>query len=110
MGIGMRFLLGAIALEIMGTSLLKTSEGFTRVTPTVFCLLAYAASFTLFARAVLVLPVGLAYALWSGIGTLSIVAIGLAFLGERITSLQGFGVALVISGVVVINITGATAT
>ncbi|MCW2613321.1 MAG: ligand-binding protein [Frankiales bacterium] len=102
----MAFLMAAITFEILGTSLLKGTQGFTRLTPTLVCLTAYAASFALFSRAVLTLPVGLAYALWSGLGTVAIVAIGMTFLGERLSLVKAVGIGCIVVGVVVINLDG----
>uniref|UniRef100_UPI004048BEDA DMT family transporter n=1 Tax=Cyanobium sp. TaxID=2164130 RepID=UPI004048BEDA len=69
-------LLLAIAAEIAGTSLLKLSAGLTRPGPTVMLLLAYGCAIALVARVVMVIPLGITYALWSGIGTLAVVLIG----------------------------------
>jgi small multidrug resistance pump len=102
------FLLGAIAFEVVATSLLKSTEGFTKLWPTVACLTGYAAAFAALAWAVRhELPVGVAYAMWSGLGTAAIVAIGAVFLGEPVTTQKIAGVLLVISGVVVLNLGGA---
>jgi small multidrug resistance pump len=102
------FLLAAIAFEVVATSLLKSTEGFTRLWPTLACLAGYAASFTALAWAVRHdLPVGVAYAMWSGLGTAAIVAIGAVFLHEPVTAQKIAGVLLVIGGVVVLNLGGA---
>lgn len=103
------FLLGAIASEVVATSLLKSTEGFTRLWPTVGCLTGYAVAFALLAQAVKQVPVGVAYAMWSGLGTAAIVAIGVLFLGEKVTLLQVLGVVMVIVGVIVLNLGGAVA-
>ena len=101
-------LLAAIAFEVVATSLLKSTEGFTRLWPTVACLTGYAAAFAALALAIKQeLPVGVAYAMWSGLGTAAIVAIGAVFLGEPVTTQKIAGVLLVISGVVVLNLCGA---
>ncbi|WP_262106723.1 multidrug efflux SMR transporter [Arthrobacter sp. Marseille-P9274] len=104
---GYVFLLLAIAAEVFGTSLLKSTEGFSRLWPTVLCLTAYAASFALLAQVVKSVPVGVAYALWSGLGTIAIVAIGTAFLGEPISLVKVLGIGLIVAGVVVLNLGGA---
>jgi len=97
----------AIGAEVIGTSLLKPSEGFTRLWPSLASLLAYAVSFVLLARTVEVLPVGVVYAMWSGLGTVAIVAIGVTVLGEPLSLAKVAGIALVIAGVLVLNIGGA---
>lgn len=102
------FLLLAIVFEVVGTSLLKVTEGFTRLWPTVACLGSYVAAFAALAWAIKhELPVGVAYAMWSGLGTAAIVAIGVVFLHEPITVQKVAGVALVIGGVAVLNLGGA---
>jgi len=102
------FLLVAIAFEVVATSLLKATEGFTRLWPTVATLTGYAAAFAALAWAIKQdLPVGVAYAMWSGLGTAAIVAIGVVFLGEPVSVQKIAGVVLVIGGVVVLNLGGA---
>ena len=72
-------LLAAIAFEVLGTSLLKATDGFTRLWPTVACLGAYVAAFCALAWAIKQeLPVGVAYAMWAGLGTAAIVFAGAA--------------------------------
>ena len=73
-------LLLAISAEVVGTSCLKLSEGFSRPGPTIVVLAAYGVSMTLMSRVVQVLPIGLTYALWSGIGIVAIVLIGICLL------------------------------
>nr|BFE58667.1 multidrug efflux SMR transporter Mmr [Dactylosporangium thailandense] len=97
----------AIAVEVVGTSLLKATDGFTKLWPTLGVLLAYTLAFLFMAQSVKVVPVGVAYAMWSGLGTAAIVAIGAVFLGEPLSMLKVIGVALVIAGVVVLNLGGA---
>jgi small multidrug resistance pump len=101
------FLLGAIAAEVAATSLMKSTEGFTRLWPTVMVLAGYAISFVLLAQAVKGVQVSVAYALWSALGTAAIVAIGAAFLGEPITLVKVAGISLIIAGVVTLNVGGA---
>lgn len=102
------FLLAAITFEVVATSLLKATEGFTRLWPTVACLVGYAASFASLAWAIKHdLPVGVAYAMWAGLGTAAIVAIGVVFLNEPVNLQKIAGVLLVIGGVVLLNLGGA---
>lgn len=101
------FLLAAIACEVVATSLLKSTQGFTRLWPTVGCLTGYAVAFALLSQAVKQVPVGVAYAMWSGLGTAAIVAIGVVFLDEPMSATKLLGVALIISGVVLLNLRGA---
>ena len=100
------FLCLAIAVEVAGTSLIKSTDGFSRLWPSIACLAAYGVSFAFLSQAVKDVPVGVAYALWSGLGTIAIVAIGAVFLGETLSLAKIIGVALVVSGVVVLNLGG----
>nr|WP_307812787.1 multidrug efflux SMR transporter [Micromonospora veneta] len=101
------FLLAAISAEVIGTSLLKATDGFTRLWPTVGLVVAYLSAFGLLALVVRDIPVGVAYAVWSGLGTAAIVAIGAVFLGEPLSVTKVIGAGLVIAGVVVLNLGGA---
>ena len=100
------YLVTAIAAELVATSLMKSTEGFTRLWPTVTVLVGYVASFILLAQAVKQIEVGVAYAIWSGVGTAAIVGIGAAFLGEPLTTAKVAGIAFIIAGVVMLNLTG----
>jgi small multidrug resistance pump len=100
------FLFIAIAAEVIGTSLLKVSAGFSRFWPTLGCFAGYTVAFLLLAQIVKQLPVGVVYAVWAGLGTASIVVVAAVFLGEPITTVKACGIALVIAGVVVLNLSG----
>ena len=99
-------LLLAIAAEVIGTSCLKLSQGFTRPVPTLVVLSAYAISITLMSRVVQVLPMGLTYALWSGIGIVAIVLVGLLVYRQVPTQGQLVGMALITAGVITVNLQG----
>lgn len=101
------FLVAAIALEVAGTSLLPATEGFSRRLPTLACLASYAGAFALLAETVRHIPVGVAYAMWAGLGTAAIVTIGVVFLGESVSIVKVAGIALVIGGVITLNLGGA---
>jgi small multidrug resistance pump len=101
------FLGGAIALEVVATSLLKSTEGFTRLWPTAAVLAGYGGAFYLLTLSLRELQVGTAYAMWSGIGTAAIATIGVIFLGEPLSVAKVAGIALVVAGVVVLNLGGA---
>ena len=101
-------LIGAIASEVAATSALKLSNGLTRVLPTVAVSVGYVASFVLLAWALrLQLQVSVAYAIWSGVGTAAIALIGALFLNEPLTGYKIAGIALVIAGVVVLNLSSS---
>ncbi|MFI6264044.1 DMT family transporter [Micromonospora sp. NPDC051006] len=97
----------AIAAEVLATSLLKSTAGFTRLWPTLGCVGGYLVAFVLLSQAVKEIPVGVAYALWSGLGTATIVAIGAVFLGEPVGAVKLAGIGLIIAGVIIVNLTGA---
>lgn len=101
------FLLAAISLEVVGTSLLNATDGFSRFWPSAACLAAYAGSMFALAQTVKEIPVGVTYAMWAGLGTAAIVAIGVVALGESVNPAKLLGVALVIGGVVILNLGGA---
>lgn len=98
----------AIALEVFATSMLKASAGFTRLWPSLAVVGGYALSFYLLSQVLRVLPVGTAYAIWSGAGTLLVVAIGVAVYREHLTPVQVAGIVLTVAGVVMLNLGGST--
>ncbi|GAA4543077.1 DMT family transporter [Mycobacterium paraffinicum] len=101
-------LLCAILAEVAATSLLKSTEGFTRLWPTVICLTGYAISFALLALSISRgMQTDVAYALWSAIGTALIVLIAVLFLGSTISVAKIIGVGLIVAGVVTLNLSGA---
>ena len=102
------FLLCAIFAEVAATSLLKSTEGFTRLWPTLICLAGYAVSFALLALSIARgMQTDVAYALWSAIGTALIVLIAVLFLGSPLSVTKVVGVGLIIAGVLTLNLTGA---
>ncbi len=101
-------LLLAIAAEVIGTSCLKLSQGFSRPGPTLVVLSAYAISMTLMSRVVQVLPIGLTYALWSGIGIVAIVLIGMLLYRQVPTQGELVGIALITAGVITVNLNGTS--
>jgi small multidrug resistance pump len=99
----------AIAFEVVATSFIVKTAGFTRLWWTVAVLCMYGVSFFMLARAVRQLEVGLVYAVWSGVGTAAIVTIGILFLGESITVAKMLGIGLIVAGVLVLNLVGGHA-
>lgn len=104
---GYLLLVGAIAAEVAGTTAMKYSEGFSRLAPSLLTALGYIVSFGLLAQTLKTLNVGTAYAIWSGLGTAAIAAVGVLFMGEGMTATKAAGIALIILGVVVLNLGGA---
>ncbi|MFE6229104.1 DMT family transporter [Streptomyces sp. NPDC057854] len=105
MGYGL--LAGAIAAEIIATTSMKYSEGFTRLWPSVVTGAGYLVAFALLAQALKTLQVGTAYAIWSGVGTAAVAGIGILFLGETLSLAKIAGIVLIIAGVAVLNLGGA---
>jgi small multidrug resistance pump len=101
------YLSAAIATEVVGTVFLRYTDGFTRPAPSILVLVNYAASLWLTALALRELEVSLAYAVWAGVGTAAVAIIGMAALGETVNGLKLASIALVISGVVGLNLSGA---
>ncbi|MFM7228939.1 MAG: DMT family transporter [Cyanobacteriota bacterium] len=96
----------AIAAEVLGTSCLRLSAGMTRPGPTLLVLASYAVAMVLMARVVLVLPLGLTYAIWSGLGIVATVKVGVLAYGQIPTTGQLMGMALIVAGVVIVNLKG----
>jgi small multidrug resistance pump len=99
-------LLLAIGSEVVGTSCLKLSAGMSRPLPTLVVLAAYGSSMLLLSKVVQTIPLGITYALWSGIGIVAIVLVGLLAYRQVPSSGQLVGIALIAAGVVVVNLTG----
>lgn len=100
-------LAAAILVEVGATSMMKSTDGFTRPLPTAAVLLGYALSFVLLAQVVKDVSISVAYAIWAGAGTALVAAVGVTVLGEPATALKLTGIALVIGGVVLLNLQGA---
>ncbi|MDB4336296.1 multidrug efflux SMR transporter [Synechococcus sp. AH-603-M21] len=99
-------LLFAITSEVIGTSCLKLSEGFSKPIPTLVVLVAYSTSMLLLSRVVQTIPLGITYALWSGIGIVAIVLVGLFAYKQVPSPGQLVGIATITAGVVIVNLTG----
>ena len=99
-------LLLAVSAEIVGTSCLKLTQGFSRPLPTLVVLGAYATSMLLLSRVVQSIPLGITYALWSGIGIVAIVLVGVLAYRQVPTTAQFLGIGLITAGVVVVNLGG----
>jgi small multidrug resistance pump len=101
------YLAAAIASEVVGTVFLRFTDGFTRPAPSTLVIATYAASLWLTALALRELEISLAYAVWAGVGTAAVAVIGMAVLGESVNALKVASIALVIGGVVGLNLSGA---
>ena len=97
-------LLGAIAFEVMGTTLLQASQQFTRPWPTAGLAICYGLASYLLTIALKQMPVGLAYAIWSGLGVVAISIIGLVLFKQKLDGPAVLGLVMIVGGVVVINL------
>lgn len=102
------FLIAAIALEVAGTYLLKLSNGFEKWHWGMLSIVCYSACFWVFAPALKVIPVGVAYAIWAGVGIVAAAIIGLAFFQERLGALQVMFILLVLIGAIGLRLTTTT--
>ena len=98
------FLLLAILAEVVGTSALKASDGFTKWLPSTLVVAGYATAFYFLSLSLKSIPIGTAYAIWSGLGTAGIVLIGTLFLKEGMDLAKLLGIVLIVAGVVVLNV------
>ena len=98
------FLSAAIASEVIATSALKSTQGFTRLWPSLIVLTGYSVAFYFLSLTLRTLPVGIAYAVWSGAGVALIALIGWLFLEQRLDMPAIFGMLLIVAGVIVINV------
>jgi small multidrug resistance pump len=104
------YLLTAVVFETIGTSALQASEQFTRPRPVLITIVCYAATFYFLSQALREMPVGVAYAIWSGLGIILIALIGLVWFGQKLDTAAIVGLGLIVSGVAVINLFSNTAT
>ena len=90
----------AIILEVSGTVSMKLSDGFTKLTPSIFIFAFYAASFVALTFAIKKIEISVAYAVWSGVGMALIALIGILYFKEAATTLKIASIFLIIAGVV----------
>jgi len=94
----------AILAEVIGTSALKSSEGFTRLWPSVTVVIGYGLAFWMLSLTLKTIPVGIAYAVWAGAGIVLVALIGWVLFQQKIDAMGMLGIALIISGVLVLNL------
>ncbi len=95
------------ALEIAFALGLKQSQGFTRLWPSLFTLVTMLASFGFLAAALRTLPLGTAYAIWTGIGTLGVFVLGILLLGEQATMMRLAAAGLIAGGIVLMKLSAS---
>lgn len=102
------YLFLAIVAEVIATSSLKTAEGFTKLGPSLIVVIGYIAAFYLLSLVLRSMPVGIAYAIWSGVGIILLAIVG-AFAFREIPDLPAvIGMGLIIAGVIVIHVFSQT--
>lgn len=98
------FLAIAIISEVVATSALKSSEGFTRLAPSALVVVGYLLAFYFLSLTLKVIPVGIAYAIWAGTGIVLIALVGWWIYGQKLDLPAIFGMAMILGGVAVINL------
>lgn len=98
------FLLIAIVFEVIATSALKSSEQFTRLWPSVIAVIGYAMAFYFLSLTLKTLPIGIAYAIWSGLGIVLISGIGYLVYNQALDFPALIGIVFIIIGVLIINL------
>ncbi|MFT0892552.1 DMT family transporter [Pseudochelatococcus sp. G4_1912] len=102
------FLAIAIVCEVIATSALKASDGFTRILPSITTGVGYAIAFYCLSLTLKQIPVGIAYAIWSGAGIILIAAIGVIAFNQKLDGPAILGLGLIIAGVAIINLLSKT--
>jgi small multidrug resistance pump len=102
------FLLVAIVSEVVATSSLKSSEGFSRFWPSVVVVIGYSIAFYCLALTLRVIPMGVVYAIWSGIGIVLITVVGWLLFDQKLDMPALLGIGLIATGVVVMNVFSKT--
>lgn len=100
----------AILFETIGTTALQASQQFTRAGPSLVVVISYALSFYLLALTLRFMPVGIVYAIWSGLGICFIALIAYLVFDQRLDLPAVLGMAMIIAGIIVINVFSNTAT
>jgi len=98
------YLLTAIVFEVIATSALKAADGFTRLGPSLIVVAGYAAAFFFLSLTLRTLPVGVVYAIWSGLGIVLISIAGWVLYRQMLDAPAVIGMALIVAGVIVINV------
>ncbi|MDN6298503.1 MAG: multidrug efflux SMR transporter [Halomonas sp.] len=97
------YLILAIVAEVVATSALKSSAGFTRLVPSVVVVVGYGLAFYLLSLVLRTLPVGVAYAIWAGLGIVLVTLVGVVAFGERPDVPAVLGILLIVAGVVLLQ-------
>jgi small multidrug resistance pump len=103
------FLAAAILSEVIGTTFMKQSDGFSRLVPSVVTVVAYGVAFFCLSQTLRTIPTGIAYAIWSGVGIVLITAAAWLFQGQKVDGAAIAGMGLIVAGVIVLNVFSKTA-
>jgi multidrug transporter EmrE-like cation transporter len=106
---GLAYLAIAIVAEVIGTAALKASDGFSRTLPSIVTVIGYSIAFYGLSQAIKTIPVGIAYGIWSAVGIVLITAIGWVAFKQRLDAAALVGMALIVGGVVVIQLFSSAA-
>ncbi|WP_341988285.1 SMR family transporter [Azorhizobium sp. AG788] len=98
----------AIVAEVLATTMLKSAENFTRLWPSLLVILGYAIAFVCLSYTLKTIPVGIAYATWSGVGIVLVAAIAWAMYGQVLDLAGVIGMGLIIAGVLIVNLLSKT--
>jgi len=94
----------AIFSEVLATASLKSTEGFTKLWPSVLVLVGYSAAFYFLSMTLDSIPIGVAYAIWSGVGVAAITLVSIFFLDQKIDTAGFIGIGLIVAGVIVLRL------
>lgn len=98
------YLILAIISEVIATSSLKSTEGFTKLWPSIIVLLGYSAAFYFLSLTLDTIPIGIVYAIWSGVGIAAIAVVSVIFFDQKLDTASYIGMGLIIAGVVVLRL------
>jgi small multidrug resistance pump len=101
------FLISAILLEVAGTTAMKFSQGFTKIVPSVLMAVLFLSSLAMLTLALKKFEIGMAYAIWSGLGTVLIAVLGIYLFNETASLMKFFSILLIIAGVIGLHLSGA---
>ena len=99
----------AIVSEVLATASLKSTEGFTRLVPSIVVLVGYSAAFYFLSLTLDTIPIGVAYAVWSGVGVATITLVSFVLYDQKIDAAGLVGIGLIVAGVVVLRLFSETA-
>ena len=98
------YLILAIISEVIATSSLKSTEGFTKLWPSIIVLLGYSAAFYFLSLTLDTIPIGIVYAIWSGVGIAAIAVVSVLFFDQKLDIASYIGMGLIIAGVIVLRL------